>query len=91
MAVIIIFFAFSGIIYFNQLSKFSKDSDFVNVELKTCKPLAENPDIATITLEKFRAYYDQTKIRKEEREGIMNCYCWGRLKQDPIGSTVSNL
>jgi hypothetical protein len=91
MAVIIIFFAFSGIIYFNTLSKFSKDSDFVNVDLKMCKPLATNPDIADITLEKFRAYYDQTTIRKEEREGLMNCYCYGRLKQDPFGGTVSNM
>ena len=31
LAIIIIFFAFSGIIYFNQLSKFSKTSDFVNI------------------------------------------------------------
>jgi hypothetical protein len=62
MAIIIIVLAFSGIIYFNQLSKFSKNNDFVNVQLKTCKPLIKDPDIAELTLEKFRAYYDQTTV-----------------------------
>ena len=74
VAIVIIAFAFVGIIFFKSLSKVDDASEFVVYDYNTCKKF-KNQSVIDLAVYKSQAYFDHVHEEKQSRKGTMSCYC----------------